>query len=112
MKDLEEKLPSLNGQKLGAYEVSKAETFVYNDPVDHSSTANGLRILFADGSRIVYRLSGTSSTGATLRVYIERFSRDNLAAEPRQMVDDLLKIAAELAEIEKRTGKKEADVTT
>ena len=112
MKDLEEKLPSLNGQKLGAYEVSKAETFVYNDPVDHSSTANGLRILFADGSRIVYRLSGTSSTGATLRVYIERFSRDNLAAEPRQMVDDLLKIAAELAEIEKRTGKNEADVTT
>ena len=112
MKDLEEKLPSLNGQKLGAYEVSKAETFVYNDPVDHSSTANGLRILFADGSRIVYRLSGTSSTGATLRVYIERFSRDNLAAEPRLMVDDLLKIAAELAEIEKRTGKKEADVTT
>lgn len=112
MNDLEAKLPSLNGQKLGSYEVSKAETFVYNDPVDHSSTANGLRILFADGSRIVYRLSGTSSSGATLRVYIEKFSRENTAAEPRQMVDELLKIAAELAEIEKRTGKKEADVTT
>ncbi len=112
MKDLEAKLPSLNGQKIGSYEVSKAESFVYNDPVDHSSTANGLRILFKDGSRIVYRLSGTSSSGATLRVYIEKFSRDNLADEPREMVDELLKIASEIAEIEKRTGKKEADVTT
>ncbi len=112
MTDLEAKLPSLNGKKLGSYDVVKAETFVYNDPVDHSSTSNGLRILFADGSRIVYRLSGTSSSGATLRVYIEKFSRNNLDAEPRQMVDELLKIAAELAEIEKRTGKKEADVTT
>ena len=112
MSDLEAKLPPLNGQKLGSYEVVKAENFVYNDPVDHSSTANGLRILFADGSRIVYRLSGTSSSGATLRVYIEKFSRDNLNSEPREMVDELLKIAAELAEIEKRTGKTKADVTT
>ena len=112
MSDLEAKLPPLNGQKLGSYEVAKAEAFVYNDPVDHSSTQNGLRILFTDGSRIVYRLSGTSSSGATLRVYIEKFSRSELDAEPRQMVGELLKIAAELAEIEKRTGKKEADVTT
>ncbi len=112
MSDLEAKLPPLNGQKLGSYEVVKAEKFVYNDPVDHSSTSNGLRILFADGSRIVYRLSGTSSSGATLRVYIEKFSRDNLDSDPRQMVDELLKIAAELAEIEKRTGKTKADVTT
>lgn len=112
MSDLEAKLPPLNGQKLGSYEVGKAEAFVYNDPVDHSSTQNGLRILLTDGSRIVYRLSGTSSSGATLRVYIEKFSRNELDAEPRQMVDELLKIAAELAEIEKRTGKKEADVTT
>ncbi len=110
--DLEAKLPSLNGKKLGSYDVAKAETFIYNDPVDHSSTSNGLRILFADGSRIVYRLSGTSSSGATLRVYIEKFSRNNLVAEPRQMVDELLKIATELAEIEKRTGKKEADIIT
>lgn len=112
MSDLEAKLPPLNGQKLGSYEVVKAENFVYNDPVDHSSTTNGLRILFADGSRIVYRLSGTSSSGATLRVYIEKFSRDNLNSEPREMVDELLKIATELAEIEKRTGKTKADVTT
>lgn len=51
MKDLEAKLPSLNGQKIGSYEVSKAESFVYNDPVDHSSTANGLRILFRTAPR-------------------------------------------------------------
>ncbi len=112
MKDLTLKLPSLNGQKINCFEVDKAETFVYNDPVDHSSTTNGLRILFADGSRIVYRLSGTSSSGATLRVYIERFNRDNLQADPRIMVDELLKIAMDIAEIQQRTGKKEADVTT
>ncbi len=112
MKDLTLKLPSLNGQKINCFEVDKAETFVYNDPVDHSSTTNGLRILFTDGSRIVYRLSGTSSSGATLRVYIERFNRDNLQADPRIMVDELLKIAMDIAEIQQRTGKKEADVTT
>lgn len=112
MHNLTKKLPSLTGTNLGGYDVKLAETFVYNDPVDHSSTANGLRILFADGSRIVYRLSGTSSSGATLRVYIEKLDKQNLLDNPRQMVDELAKLAAEVAEIEARTGKKEADLNT
>ena len=112
MADLKAKLPALSGKSFGNFIVSDAYPFVYNDPVDHTSTQNGLIVHFTDGSRIVYRLSGTSSSGATLRVYIEKFSRSELDAEPRQMVGELLKIAAELAEIEKRTGKKEADVTT
>ena len=112
MDNLTKKLPALTGTKLGGHDVKLAETFVYNDPVDHSSTANGLRILFADGSRIVYRLSGTSSSGATLRVYIEKLDKQNLLGDPRQMVDELAKLAAETAEIEARTGKKEADLNT
>ena len=65
-----------------------------------------------DGSRIVFRLSGTSSSGSTLRVYLEKLERNKFDANPRDMVDELLKMAMNIAEIEKRTGKKQADVTT
>lgn len=112
MADLEVKLPSLNGKSFGAYKVSEAAPFVYNDPVDHSSTKNGLVIKFEDGSRIVYRLSGTGTSGATLRVYLERFEKDNLNADPLEMLNDVLKIASDVAEIEPRTGKQKADVIT
>ena len=66
----------------------------------------------SDGSRIVFRLSGTSSSGATLRVYLEKLEKHNLNAVPRDMVDELLHIAMQVAEIEKRTGKKQADIIT
>lgn len=112
MADLEAKLPSLNGKSYGSYKVSEATPFVYNDPVDHSSTKNGLVIKFEDGSRIVYRLSGTGTSGATLRVYLERFEKDNLNADPLEMLNDVLKIASDVAEIEPRTGKQKADVIT
>lgn len=112
MADLEAKLPSLNGKSFGAYTVSEAAPFVYNDPVDHSSTKNGLVIKFADGSRVVYRLSGTGTSGATLRVYLERFEKDKLDENPLEMLKDILKIASDVAEIETRTGKQKADVIT
>jgi len=112
MDDLKAKLPSLNGKSFGNHKITTAEAFVYNDPVDHSSTENGMRILFEDGSRIVYRLSGTSSSGATLRVYIEKLEKDNLTAQALDMVGDLFKIATNVAEVEARTGKKQADIIT
>lgn len=112
MADLEAKLPGLSGQKYGAYEVETAHPFIYNDPVDGSSTKNGLIVNFKGGSRIVYRLSGTGSSGATLRVYLENYDKNNLASEPRQMLDEILQAAMEIAEITKRTGKKEADIVT
>lgn len=112
MANLEAKLPTLNGQRHGSFKVKLAEVFTYNDPVDHSSTSNGMRILMEDGSRIVFRLSGTSSSGATLRVYLEKLEKENFNGDPRQMVDELLQMAMSVAEIEKRTGKKQADVTT
>ena len=112
MADLEAKLPSLAGEKFAGYEVESAHPFIYNDPVDGSSTKNGLIVNFKGGSRIVYRLSGTGSSGATLRVYLENYQTQKLDENPRQMLDEILQAAMEIAEITKRTGKKEADIVT
>lgn len=112
MKDLEAKLPSLTGKEYGAYKVSQAAPFVYNDPVDGSVTKNGLVIDFSNQSKITYRLSGTGSSGATLRVYLERPEYKDLDKDTYEMVSDLLKIAMDIAEIQKRTGKTKADVNT
>lgn len=112
MTDLEARLPELPGQTLEGFTVSDAGAFVYNDPVDHSSTQNGLIIRFADGSRIVYRLSGTGSSGATIRVYLERYSKTDLNNDPLKMLTEIFKIAMAVAEIPERTGKHQADVVT
>ena len=112
MKNLENKMPELKGKTLGSFKVALAEVFTYKDPVDFSETSNGMRIVMEDGSRIVFRLSGTSSSDATLRVYLEKIEHNNLDAQSREMVEELLKIAMDVAEIEKRTGKKQADLTT
>ena len=112
MADLEKKLPSLAGKKYGSYEVSEAAPFIYVDPVDGSSTKNGLIVRLADGSRIVYRLSGTGTSGATLRVYMEKFEKDRLREDPLEMLKDIAGIAADIAEIETRTGKQQPDVIT
>ena len=112
MLDLENKLPSLSGKIFGDFVVSAAAPFVYNDPVDGSSTKNGLIIKFTDGSRIVYRLSGTGSSGATIRVYLERFSAKDILQNPLDMVSPLARIALDVAEIPERTGKHQADVVT
>lgn len=112
MADLEQKLPSLTGQTYGAHTVKAAAPFVYNDPVDGSSTKNGLVIDFTHGEKITFRLSGTGSSGATLRVYIERLENHKFKEDPKQMLAGLFAAAMEIAEIEKRTGKKQADVNT
>lgn len=112
MADLENKLPSLNGKVFGRYEVSEAAPFVYNDPVDGSSTKNGLVVRFKDGSRIVYRLSGTGTNGATLRVYLEVYEKEKLSENPEKMLEDIAKVAMDLAEVTSRTGKVKADVMT
>lgn len=112
MADLEAKLPALPGKQLENFKVTDAYAFVYNDPVDHSSTKNGLIVSFEDGSRIVYRLSGTGSSGATLRVYLEKYSKTDLGNEPLKMLEELLRVAMAIAEIPERTGKHQADVVT
>ncbi|MDQ9170732.1 alpha-D-glucose phosphate-specific phosphoglucomutase [Oxalobacteraceae bacterium R-40] len=115
MKNLREKLPSLAGQALRGYQVDVADDFSYTDPVDGSvSQKQGVRIIFTNGSRIVFRLSGTGTQGATLRVYLERFEGDQARInEPSQeALADLIAIANELGEIEARTGRSEPTVVT
>ncbi|MBQ8672312.1 MAG: alpha-D-glucose phosphate-specific phosphoglucomutase [Alphaproteobacteria bacterium] len=112
MKDLENRLPSLEGKTFGNYTVSEAKPFVYNDPVDGSSTKNGLIIYFTDKSRIVYRLSGTGSSGATLRVYLERYETEKFAENVEQMLESLADVSRQIGEITERTGKTKADLLT
>ncbi|TAN65633.1 MAG: alpha-D-glucose phosphate-specific phosphoglucomutase, partial [Magnetospirillum sp.] len=74
----------------------------------------GIRVVFEDGSRIVFRLSGTGTEGATLRVYMERYEPDSAkhALDPQVALADLITIARDLAEIEARTGRTEPTVIT
>ena len=115
MKALGDRLGSLPGTRLGAGRVAMADDFSYTDPVDGSVSAHqGLRIGFDDGSRIVFRLSGTGTTGATLRVYIERFEPDASGhdLDTQQALTDLIAAADELAGIRERTGRAAPDVIT
>lgn len=112
MADLEAKLPSLEGKTFGEFTVAKAHPFIYNDPVDGSSTKNGLMVYFTDKSRIVFRLSGTGTNGATLRVYLERFEAENFDEDLVQMLESLADVSREIAEIPERTGKTKADLLT
>jgi phosphoglucomutase len=91
---LRDSLPTLKGKKAGALSVETADDFSYHDIVDGSSSANqGIRIMFDDGSRVIYRLSGTGTAGATLRVYIEKFEAKNLGLETQSALADLIQFA-------------------
>jgi len=112
---LRDLLPSLAGQTLSGYKVALADDFAYSDPVDGSvSTKQGIRVVFADGSRIVYRLSGTGTEGATLRVYIERYEPDPAKhdQDPQLALADLIALAGDLAGINERTGRSAPTVIT
>ncbi|QDZ10995.1 alpha-D-glucose phosphate-specific phosphoglucomutase [Devosia ginsengisoli] len=114
--DLRAALPGLPGQILGDdLQVAYADDFTYHDPVDGSTSAKqGIRIGFTDGSRIVLRLSGTGTVGATLRLYLERYE----AADGRHDLDTqlalapLIALADQLAGVRQRTGRQEPSVIT
>jgi phosphoglucomutase len=106
---------SLPGKRFGALTVEAADDFEYHDPVDGSDTkAQGVRVMFTGGSRIVYRLSGTGTVGATLRVYIERYEppSGDLGQDAQAALADLIALSRSIAEIEKRTGRKAPSVVT
>lgn len=108
-------LGGMKGKKLGAREVADADDFAYHDPVDGSDAAGqGVRILFTDGARIVYRLSGTGTAGATLRVYIERFEPDPArhGIETQAALADLIELSHSIAGIERFTGRTTPSVIT
>jgi phosphoglucomutase len=115
MADLRASLPGLVGQRFGARTVSLADDFAYTDPVDGSVSAQqGVRLLFDDGARVIFRLSGTGTEGATLRVYLESYEADvNQQSRPtQQKLADLMAVAEAVAGISERTGMSGPSVAT
>ncbi|AKN61258.1 phosphoglucomutase [Synechococcus sp. WH 8020] len=112
---LETMLPSLIGQSFAGRSISAADNFSYTDPVDQSVTkGQGLRILLDDGSRVVLRLSGTGTKGATLRVYLESYvpTTGDLAQDPQVALGEMITAINQLAEITERTGMDRPTVIT
>jgi phosphoglucomutase len=108
MTHVEGQLSGLVGQQFADYTVSYADNFAYSDPIDGSeSRKQGLRIGFDDGSRIIFRLSGTGTEGATIRIYIERYEAapDALLGETQSMLAGLIAIAANMSKLKEYTGR-------
>ncbi len=115
IEQLRAKLSTLAGQQVGDLTVESADDYHYVDPIDGSESAKqGIRILFTDGSRIVMRLSGTGTSGATLRVYFDRYEGDpfHVSHDPQKALADLIVAADQLAGISAFTGRQKPDVIT
>jgi phosphoglucomutase len=115
MDALRNKTTTLPGKTFGPYKVEAADDFAYHDPVDGSDAEHqGVRVMFEGGARIVYRLSGTGTVGATLRVYIEHYEppAGKLDQETQAALADLIALARDFGEIEKRTARKAPTVIT
>ncbi|MEX0852406.1 MAG: alpha-D-glucose phosphate-specific phosphoglucomutase [Bauldia sp.] len=115
MARLRDRLPGLAGATLRGSAVKAADDFAYSDPVDGSlTTGQGVRVMFEDGSRIVFRLSGTGTAGATLRIYVERFEPDAAkhAIDTQRALAPLIGAAAEVSELAARTGRTAPSVIT
>ena len=115
IENLRAALGAMAGQQFGRYTVAYADDFAYTDPVDGSvSQQQGVRIGFTDGSRIVFRLSGTGTSGATLRLYVESYEPDPAKHDQDTQVAlaDLIQLADEIAQIKTLTGRDQPTVIT
>ena len=107
MKHLEDSLGTLVGKSFGTFKVMIADNFSYTDKVDASISSNqGIRIIFTDTSRIVFRLSGTGTKGATIRIYFEKYEKNASLhmLDPQLALAELIKIAAEISDIKNIVG--------
>ncbi|PWQ95878.1 alpha-D-glucose phosphate-specific phosphoglucomutase [Leucothrix arctica] len=112
---LESLLEKSAGKKYAGRTISIADNFTYHDPIDASvSTNQGIRFLFEDGARIIFRKSGTGTSGATIRLYIEHFESNaaKFEDETQEVLRDLLEAAEEIGQVKALTGKVIADVIT
>eukprot|EP00435_Cladocopium_sp_Y103_P063731 s832_g25.t1 len=121
MKNLIEKLPTLKGTEMKGMKFESGENFEYKDPVDKSVSSNQgvqnlacTKISFTDGSRIIFRLSGTGSAGATIRLYLEKYEKPsgNLDLSQFEVVKPLAELALELSDLQNLTGRNEPTVIT
>jgi len=115
MTSLRERLTELPGKSINGLSVTAADDFSYTDPVDGSqSDHQGIRILFGDAARLVFRLSGTGTVGATLRVYMEQYEQDSSRhnEDTQQFLASLAQVAEDIAGIKKYLSRDKPDVTT
>lgn len=115
MKHLEEVIKTAPGKQFGAYTVEKADNFEYTDPIDKSVSKNqGIRFIFTDGSRLIFRLSGTGSSGATIRLYIDQYQADpsKVNIEAADALKDLVAVGLDLSQLIKFTGREKPTVIT
>ena len=110
---LREKLTSLVGNNLADTTISQTDDFSYTDPVDGSvSNRQGIRLLLADGSRIIFRLSGTGTEGATLRIYVERYLQDNGQSDIKEILEALINEAKQILQLKEFCSIDEPTVIT
>ncbi len=115
MNNLRVQLSDLQEKTFAGYTVKYADEFSYEDPIDGSISRNqGIRIGFDDGSRIIFRLSGTGTEGATVRIYLEKFEpdTDKHDMDTQQALASLIELAEQFGEVKQRTGRKEPTVIT
>lgn len=115
MDGLREQVKTLAGTSLGSLTVSYSDDFCYTDPVDNSvSDHQGIRIGFSNGSRMVFRLSGTGTSGATLRVYYESFETnpDNMALDSQEALNELIELSLQVSQLKELTGRSKPTVIT
>ncbi|MER9057825.1 alpha-D-glucose phosphate-specific phosphoglucomutase [Mesorhizobium sp. M0213] len=113
--ELRAKLGSLPGTSVRGMTIASADDFAYHDPVDGSVSKNqGIRVLFEGGSRVVFRLSGTGTSGATLRLYVERYEPDKNRhdLDTQEALADLIAAADDIAGIRSHTGRAKPSVIT
>lgn len=115
MQHLQASFNHLAGRQFGRYTVKACDDFSYTDPIDGGvSTGQGIRIIFTDGSRIVFRLSGTGTEGATLRIYLEAFEPDTTKhhLDAQVALAEMIQIALQISELKERTGRDKPTVIT
>jgi len=115
MQGLREAAAGAEGQQITGYRIQSAEDFAYSDPVDGSEVKHqGVTVRLSPDARVTYRLSGTGSSGATLRVYLERFENPagDLHRDPTEALADVAEVSRKLADIVGRLGRSEPSIIT
>jgi phosphoglucomutase len=101
------------GRTIGKYTIAKADDFMYVDPVDGSvAKSQGIRLLMSDGSRVIFRLSGTAGSDATVRAYFEQYEKDKIGMVASEALKDLIRLALDLCDIKGFLGTEEPTVIT
>ena len=115
MAHIKSQFTSLPSQNFGKYCIKTADDFSYTDPIDGStSTGQGIRIIFTDDSRIVFRLSGTGTDGATVRIYLEAFEPNvaNHHLDAQLALAEMIEVAEEISQLKQRSGRNAPTVIT